>query len=68
MHLLSQIARVRDIQSHYVRQEHKRQTEQRQKGELRATGGVLSLGLITDDDSGSSGASAPKDEKKDEKK
>lgn len=42
----SQLARVEKLRQHYIAAERKKAKEQREKGELRATGGVLSLGLI----------------------
>lgn len=49
LELDGQIARARTIKEHYVQQELRMAKEQRKKGELRATGGILSLGLINDD-------------------
>lgn len=51
---VSQIARAKQVKEHYIHHEIKKAKEQREKGEQRATGGVMRLGLI-DSDSGSEG-------------
>lgn len=40
------MARAEKLRHHYIAQEHKKAKEAREKGELRATGGILSLGII----------------------
>ncbi|CAO1618766.1 unnamed protein product [Parajaminaea phylloscopi] len=65
LHHGKEIARAREIKEHYIHQELKRAKEQREKGELRATGGILSLGLINDDSSsGSAGSKGDEDSSK----
>lgn len=53
-----QIARAQEVKDHFLHQQLKKAKEQREKGELRATGGILGLGLIDDgaESSGSSGS------------
>lgn len=58
------MARAEKLRQHYVAQEHKKAKEQREKGELRATGGILSLGLIGgDQQEGSAGSKSPQSDK-----
>ena len=41
-----QIARAKQIKEQYLIQQHRLAKEQREKGEERATGGIMRLGLI----------------------
>ncbi|PWN23986.1 hypothetical protein BCV69DRAFT_236807, partial [Microstroma glucosiphilum] len=52
LHHGKEIARAKQVKEHYIHHEIKKAKEQREKGEQRATGGVMRLGLI-DSDSGS---------------
>lgn len=51
-----QIARTREVKEHFIRQELHKIKEQREKGELRATGGIMRLGLIGGDQEGGGGS------------
>ncbi|CAO1629291.1 unnamed protein product [Sympodiomycopsis kandeliae] len=64
LHHGKEMQRAEKLRQHYVAQEHKKAKEQREKGELRATGGILSLGLIgggADQQDSSSGAEKKKE-------
>ncbi|CAO1613967.1 unnamed protein product [Jaminaea pallidilutea] len=56
LHHGKEIARTREVKEHFIRQELHKIKEQREKGELRATGGIMRLGLIGGDQEGGGGS------------